>query len=133
MSNPNVLVAIRAHLAAVSGLPEIIWPNEAKAVATPFLTFDNGPQFGTPLTIDGHEAFELRPNIAFHVEQGTYTSEGDAVLWSIAQAFKIGTRIFSGGSEVAQCLQTPVPDGGEPFEGMFRRNLILRIASYQTI
>ena len=133
MSDPAVIVAIREHLLAIPGRPAVIMPNEALRVSVPFLTFDNGPLFGTPLTIDGEEAFDIRPNVALHVEPNTFTASGDAVLWSIAQAFKIGTRIFSGSTEVARCLQTPVADGGELSGGLFRRNMILRIASYQQI
>lgn len=133
MSNPAVIVAIRDHLLAVPGLPDIIMPNDAKRVDTPFLTFDNGPIFNTPLHIDGEEFFDMRPNVAMHEEAGKFTHEGDAALWAVAQAFKIGTRIFLGTTEVARCLQTPVADSGQVQGGIFRRNMILRIASYQNI
>lgn len=133
MSDPAVIIAIRQTLQAIPGLPTIIMPNQAVRVSAPFLTFDNGVPFNTPLTIDGEEFFDIRPNVALHTEPNTGTKAGDATLWAIAQAFKIGTRIFSGNAEVARCLQTPVADGGELQGGLYRRNMILRIASYQTI
>lgn len=132
MSNPAVLVAVRKKLSEISGLPQVIWPNEAKAVTAPFLIFDSGIQAGRVLTVDGIEAFDLRPQVSLMVEQNTYTSAGDAILWTIAQAFKVGTKIRDDGDNIiAECSQTPVPDNGAPDGGFFRRNMILRIASYQ--
>ena len=133
MSNPAVLVAVRETLAGIAGLPDIVWPNEAKKIDAPFLIFDNGVASGTVLTVDGIEAFDLRPQVSLMTELNTFTNAGDAVLWSIAQAFKVGTKITQGGTVVAECVQTPVPDNGVPDGGYFRRNMILRIASYQQI
>lgn len=133
MSDPAVLAAIRAHLEAIAGLPTIIWPNESKKVPAPFLTFDNGPQNLNPITIDGEERVELRPQVSLHEEVGTYTADGDVHLWAIAQAFKFNTDILSGATKLAQCLQTPVPDNGESHDGIFRRNMTLRVVTYQTL
>ena len=133
MSDPAVIIVIREHLLAVPGIPTVIMPNDRVRVSAPYLTFDDGVTQNTPLTIDGEEAFEIRPNIALHTEPSRGTQSGSNVLWDIAQAFKIDTPILSGGQRVAQCLQTPVPDGGELQGGLWRRNMILRIASYQTI
>lgn len=134
MSDPAVMVAIRQKLAGVAGIPTIIWPNEAKAVTPPYVVFDAGfPPLVATLTIDGQEAFEIRPQVSLLEVPNTFTATGDATLWAIAQAFSIGTRIFSGLTEVGQSLQTPVADGGRPDNGLFRRDMILRIASYQQI
>lgn len=134
MSNPAALVAIRKRLSEIAGIPTIIWPNEAKAVDPPFLTFDNGPQTARALTLDGEEAFELRPFLSLYVEPNTFTSAGDLVLWDIAQSFKMNTLITDGGGQrLGICLRTPVPDGGAPENGLFRRNMTLQVASYQTV
>lgn len=134
MSNPAILVRVREILEGIAGLPEIIWPNQAKRVSTPYLIFDNGIQTASRITIDGEEAFELRPQVSLMTEANTFTSEGDALLWDIARAFKINTKIRnSGGDIIAECLQTPVPDNGFPDNGGFRRNMVLRIVSYQKI
>lgn len=134
MSDPAVLVAVREKLEGIAGLPNIVWPNQAITVSAPYLIFDNGIQAGSIISIDGQEAFDLRPQVSLMVEADTYTSAGDAVLWSIAQAFKAGTKIRNdAGDIIASCQQTPVPDNGAPDNGGFRRNMILRIASYQQI
>lgn len=134
MSDPAVLVAIREKLEGIAGLPSIIWPNGAITVQPPYLIFDNGIQFGTVLTTDGLEAFDIRPQVSLMVEANTYTTVGDNFLWTIAQNFKVGTKIRNDANAIiAECLQTPVPDNGFPDNGGFRRNMILRIASYQKI
>ncbi len=137
MSDPAVLIAIRDHLAAVAGVPDIFWPNEAsselKPATPPFITFDNGTQAVRRLTLNGKEWFDIRPNVAVHVCSGDGTVESDAIFWGIAQAFKVDTRIYIGAIEVARCMQTPVPDAGFHEGGIYRRNMILRIASYQRV
>jgi hypothetical protein len=134
MSDPAVLIAVRAKLAGIPGLPPIIWPNEEIRTPAPFLIFDNGPMVGTPITIDGEERFEFRPQVSLMVDAGTFTASGDATLWAIAQAFKFATRIDDGaGSFIARCLQTPVPDNGRPDGAYYRRDMALRIASDQQI
>lgn len=134
MSDPVVLEAIREKLHGIAGLPTIIWPNQAANTNAPFLVFDSGaPPRVSSITIDGQEAFEIRPQVSLLVEQNTFTSAGDQILWDIAQAFKVNTKIYHNGQDVAVCLNTPVADGGRPDDGLFRRDMILRIASYQQI
>ncbi|WP_226780344.1 DUF4128 domain-containing protein [Oceaniglobus trochenteri] len=133
MSNPAVMVAVRAHMAAITGLPSIVWPNEEIRVQPPFLIWDDGPTVGRPITIDGEERFEFRPQVSLMVQPGSFTATGDAILRDIAQAFKWNTKITSGGAFVAYCLQTPTADNGRPDGGYFRRDMTLRIASDQQI
>jgi len=75
----------------------------------------------------------LRPQVSLLTERNTFTSAGDTILWAIAQAFKVNTKIMDGSTELGICLRTPVPDGGEPDGAYFRRNMTLQIASYQQV
>lgn len=133
MSDPAVLIAVRDHLSAIADLPAISWPNSALPENPPFLIFDNGPAFGRPITIDGEERFEFRPLVSYMERQGDYTFASDAALFKIAQAFSFATKIMSGSSEVAHCLQTPVADNGYHDGTYYRRTMTLQIASYQQI
>lgn len=130
MADPAILVAARAKLATIADLPPVVWPNEEIKYQPPFLIWDNGPIVGTPITLDGLELFEFRPQVSLLVESGTFTADGDAVLWSIAQEFKINTRFEYGGAHMARCMQTPVPDNGRPDKGFYRRDMTLRIAAF---
>lgn len=133
MIDPAAWDAIRAHLASVSGIPKIIWPNEAAEVSPPFLTFDFGPELTTPITVDGQETVDIRPVIGVNVNLGEFTTEQDALLWSIAQAFKFDTRIPFNGNDYVQSLRTPEADNGLPGEAYFRRSLTLRLRVIQIL
>lgn len=133
MTVPAVLVAVRETLLGVSGLPTIIWPNEAAKVDPPYLTFDNGPLFSTPVTIDGEERFEFRPLVSIRIAGNTFTAAADVYIAAIQSAFKIGTIIEDGGSEIGRCDRTPLPDGGRPEDGLWRIDMTLRVSSHQRL
>lgn len=134
MSNPAVFSAIASHFEAIDSLPSIVWPNQEITAQPPYLIWDDGIQDGTPITIDGEERFEYRPQVSMMVEMGAGTTATDATFWAISQAFKHGTRIEgTDGSYVAQSIQTPTPDGGYPDDHLYRRNMTLRIVSHQKI
>lgn len=132
MIDPIAMDAVREHLANVAGITRIIWPNEAAKVAPPYVVFDFGVSNTDPITIDGEERVEVRPLVSVYVESDTFTTAQDTTLWAIAQAFKIGTRVESGGTVYAESLRTPEADSGEANGKLFRRSLTLRLAVDQT-
>jgi len=134
MSVPAVLVAVRKKLADTSGLPGIIWPNEAADIAPPFLAFSNGPMAGEAVTLDGHERFLFRPVVSVMVAANTFTAAADGYVTAIQAAFKINTRLFTpAGVEIGRCDRTPEPDGGGPDGNLWRVNLTLRVSSHQRL
>lgn len=133
MIDPAAMAAIREHLAGVSGIPQIIWPNEAASASAPFVVFDFGVNITRPITLDGEERAEIRPLVSVYVQENTFTAEQDVILWNIAQAFKVGVRISSGGTVYAESLRTPEADNGDTDGALFRRSLTLRLAVSQKI
>ena len=135
MSNPAVLVALRAQLQAIPGLPTMCLPNEAvSGVSVPYLLFDEGIENVTQITIDGEELFELRPQVSIMVEPGDFTNGRDAIGWPIKQAFKTGTDIMSGGTKVGYMRETPVYRGApRPDSGLYRSDLGFRVVSFQRV
>lgn len=134
MTVPAVLVAVRKKLADTSGLPTVIWPNEAADVAPPFLTFANGPMLGQAVTLDGHERFLFRPVVSILVAANTFTAAADTYAAAIQAAFKVHTRLFTeAGAEIGRCDRTPEPDGGSPDGNLWRVNLTLRVSSHQQL
>lgn len=134
MSNPAIMSAISEHFMDISGLPPVVWPNQEITLQPPFIIWDDGFNRVEPITIDGEERFEYRPQVSLMVELGTHTSASDTVLWSIAQAFKFGTKIASpSGEYIAYCPSTPVASNGRADGALFRTDMELRIFSSITV
>ncbi len=112
----------------------IRWPNQSGNLPSPLVVFDHGVQFGTVLTTDGREAVDWRPQVSVLTDQGKFDTESENLLFSVASAFKVGTKIRDGNDLiVAECPATPVPQSGRPDGGHYRRDMILRIAVYQKL
>lgn len=132
MSNPSVLIALRKLLSEIPGLPDIVWPNQEISVAAPYLIFDDGIEAGAPVTVDGMDRIELSPQISSVVQAGAFTAGQDATLWTISQALKAGTQLTDDSGVVLGIIaQNPTTDSGYPDKHGYRRNLSIRIRTFQ--
>lgn len=130
MADARLIRAVRAHLAAVPGLPRILWPNEAARVTPPFLVFDNGTGQTAMHSLAGTERGEYSPQVSVMGAGNAFTAQTEPLVDLVVAAFKANTIISDSTGAVARCWKSPTPDGGRPDGGFWRVDIALHLRSH---
>lgn len=87
-------IALGQALAAVSGIPQIAWPNRSAEPVRPFVLFDHVPANWDNVTVDGSETRADGYFVAsVCVSQGGFTVAANTRAKAIMAAFPAGRRL----------------------------------------
>lgn len=117
--------ALMARLAAVSGLPPIVWPNRDATAVTPRIEVQQFTAQPQRIAITGQHIERGFMQATVVVDLGEGATQSDPIAQAIRDAFPVDHReTFAGG--FAQIIERPQIGGGRKEDASFRVPVTIR-------
>ena len=113
MTETQIELALREALASVSGLPNVVWPNEGEALPTvrPFVLVEFVRDDPQPAYFPARNELTGIMQLSIIVDRGSHTSSAYTYADAIVAAFPIG-RVITAGSGSITIHRRPAIVGG---------------------
>jgi len=113
MSEAAIAEAFKAHVAAMAGLPDVVWPNEARKATTPRLDVQTGPSSPLSLTLAGVSDADLMYQVTVVTKSGEYTTESNTIIDAVVSRFAFGQVVGASKVRKRPDIGPAIQDGTE--------------------